>query len=128
MSARRPAPPTSSGPLTARLEGGELDLVATAREVCRRYRIEFPDEEERYGEAGVAWCVHDNQHLLSWAALAVEYGFDMDAQLAWLADVLRHRDFPVDRLARDLEIASEVVESPALAQRLRDGAGFVRGL
>jgi hypothetical protein len=56
------APP----PVTAELRDGEaLDLRALAEEICRRYRDEFPDEEERYGDAGVAWCVHDNQHLLT---------------------------------------------------------------
>jgi len=126
--SRRPAPPSSSAPESARLHGVPLDLVAPAREICRRYRLEFPDEEDRYGGAGMAWCVHDNQHILSWAAMAVEYGLGMERQLEWLADVLRNRDFPVARLARDLEIAADVIGDPALAERLRGGAGFVRGL
>jgi hypothetical protein len=124
----RPAPPSSSAPESASVHGASLDLVAPAREICRRYRLEFPDEEERYGDAGMAWCVHDNQHILSWAAMAVEYGLGMERQLEWLADVLRNRDFPVARLARDLEIAADVIGDAALAERLRAGAGFVRGL
>ena len=121
----RPAPPSSEAPATARLRGEQLDLAAPAREICRRYRLEFPDEEERYGEAGMAWCVHDNQHILSWAVMAVEYGLGMERQLAWLADVLSSRDFPLARLVRDLEIAAEVVEDAAVAERLRSGAAFV---
>src|SRR5215211_9141656 len=124
----RPAPPSSTAPSSARLRGEEIDLLAPAREICRRYRAEFPDEAERYGEAGLAWCIHDNQHILSWAAMAVEYGLGMERQLEWLADVLRNRDFPLDRLERNLEIAADVIGDPALAERLRGGAGFVRGL
>ena len=125
---RRPAPPSTPAPATARLHGAELDLVGPAREVCRRYRLEFPDEEGRYGEAGMAWCVHDNQHILSWAVMAVEYGLGMERQLEWLAEVLGSRDFPLERLVRDLEIAAEVVDDAAVAERLRGGAAFVRAL
>ena len=58
----------ASAPLEMRTADGEvIDLVAMAREVCGRYRGEFPDEEERYGPAGEAWCLHDNQYLLAWA-------------------------------------------------------------
>jgi hypothetical protein len=126
--SRQPAPPSAPAPETARLHGGELDLVAPAREICRRYRAEFPDEESRYGDAGMAWCAHDNQHILSWAVMAVEYGLGMERQLEWLAGVLGSRDFPLERLVRDLEIAAEVVEDAAVAERLRGGAAFVRAL
>jgi hypothetical protein len=33
-----------------------LDLYALACEVCRRYRLEFPDEVLRYGDVRNAWC------------------------------------------------------------------------
>jgi hypothetical protein len=126
--SRRPAPPSSPAPGTAQLRGAPFDLVAPAREICRRYRLEFPDEEGRYGDAGMAWCVHDNQHILSWAAMAVEYDLGMERQLEWLAEVLGNRDFPIERLVRNLEIAAEVVEDAAVAERLLAGAEFVRGL
>ena len=126
--SRRPDPPSTAAPDAAQLHGAPFDLVAPAREICRRYRLEFPDEEERYGDAGVAWCVHDNQHILSWAVMEVEYGVGMDAQLEWLAEVLRKRGFPIERLVRNLEIAAEVVEPPAVAERLQAGAELVRGL
>lgn len=125
---RRPAPPSSRAPATAQLHGAEIDLVAPAKEICRRYRLEFPDEEGRYGDAGMAWCVHDNQHILSWAVMAIEHGLGMERQLEWLAGVLGSRDFPIERLVRDLEIAAEVVEDPAGAARRAAGAGYVRGL
>jgi hypothetical protein len=124
----RPAPPSSEAPAAARLHGAHLDLVAPAREICRRYRLEFPDEEGRYGDAGMAWCVHDNQHILSWAVMAVEYGLGMERQLEWLAGVLSSRDFPLERLVRNLEIAAAVVEDAAVAERLRGGAAFVAAL
>ena len=125
---RQPAPPSSDAPGTARLRGAEIDLVGPAREICRRYRLEFPDEEGRYGEAGTAWCVHDNQHILSWAVMAVEFGLRVERQLEWLAGVLGSRGFPLERLVRDLEIAAEVVEDPAVVEQLRGGADFVRRL
>ena len=111
-------------PARAALAGREIDLVAHAREICSRYRAEYPDEQERYGDAGMAWCLHDNQHILNWAVGARNGLVDMERELAWLARVLAARDFPLDRLARDLEIAAEV--APALADELEAGARFVR--
>lgn len=132
MTTRPPggAPP----PRTAILSGGgtPIDLVALAEEICRRYRHEFPDEQERYGDAGVAWCIHDNQHILGWAVGARNGYTDLNEQLGWLAGVLAARDFPVERLARDLEIAAAVVRERldgaerAIADDLAAGADFVR--
>ena len=80
--------------ISAPLLGGEpLDLLALATEICRRYREEFPDELERYGEAGNAWCVHDNQHLLNWAVETVNGYFDIEHEVAWLADCWRRGSF-----------------------------------
>src|SRR6478752_9678141 len=123
-------PPRVSSPLA----GGEsLDLVALATAICERYRREFPDERERYGDAGVAWCVHDNQHLLNWATDSVNGDLDMMPEVAWLATVLEARDFPPDRLARDLDIAGDVVlhevagsAGRSLAELLTAAAGLVR--
>ncbi len=104
-----------------------------AEEICRRYDAEFPDERERYGPAGQAWCVHDNQHILNWAVGADLGWVDLHRELAWLARVLEARDFPLDRLARNLELAAAVVGdhaegegAAALANRLTAGATFVR--
>jgi hypothetical protein len=105
-------------------DGGTLDLVLLAREICRRYREEFPDEQERYGDAGMDWCRHDNRYILSWAALALRGYEDFGARIDWLAGVLGARDFPLDRLARDLEIAAEVV--PEVAEVLAEGAKRLR--
>jgi len=119
-------PPSGSPPpVTAELrDGTHLDLRALAEEVCRRYRAEFPDEERRYGDAGRAWCVHDNQHILNWAVTEANGFGGLERQLVWLAGVLEARDFPLERLARDLEIAAAVL--PELADTLASGASFVR--
>ncbi|MCW2834638.1 MAG: hypothetical protein JWN68_2591 [Nocardioides sp.] len=107
---RRPDPPSGTPPPTeARLGDTVVDLIPLAEEICRRYRDEFPDEAERYGDAGIAWCVHDNQHLLFWGAGAVDGGVDLDRQVDWLATVLEARDFPLDRLARNLDLGAEVI-------------------
>lgn len=132
---RRLEPPSGQPPPTeATLGDGEpLDLAALAREICRRYRAEYPNEAERYGDAGVAWCVHDNQHLLNWGAGAVNGYVDFEREVAWLARVLEARDFPLDRLARNLDIGADVVRETVGGERgerlagvLAGGAAFVR--
>jgi hypothetical protein len=134
VSARpRPAPPSGAPPprVAELADGTEIDLEALAREICERYRAEYPDEAERYGEAGVLWCRHDNQHLLNWAVLHTRGFVVLDEQVAWLAKVLEAREFPLDRLARDLELAASVVRqrvggSDDVAAALRDAAALVR--
>lgn len=122
MAAPRYAP----GP-----DGRALDLVDLAGRVCGRYYEDFPDEDARYGEVGRAWCQHDNQHLLNWTALAAEGLVDLDHEVAWLARVLDRRDFPLDRLARNLELGSEVVrdevpDSATLSAALDQACAMVR--
>jgi hypothetical protein len=122
--------PRLSSPL---LGGKPLDLVAVATEICHRYRDEFPDEKDRYGDAGDAWCVHDNQHMLNWAVETVNGYFDIHHEIAWLANILEARQFPTDRLARNLDIGALVVREAVtgapgtqLSQVLVSGAAFVR--
>lgn len=111
-SRPRLAPPSgSAAPVDVTApDGTVVDVRALAREVCRRYRAEYRDEEERYGDAGQAWCVHDNQYLLHWALLDAQGSTSLDDQVAWLARVLAARDFPLDRLARDLELCADVFD------------------
>jgi hypothetical protein len=123
--------PTVSSRLGAR--GPRLDLVPLAREICHRYRGEFPDEETRYGDAGNAWCVHDNRHLLNWAVEDVNGDLDLHHEVAWLASVLEARGFPTARLARNLDLGAQVVSEQVtgaggrkLAATLTDAAEFVR--
>lgn len=119
MTLRRPSgtPP----PAASEIDGRRVDLIALADEVCRRYEVEYPDELERYGEAGGEWCRHDNQWLLQWAIADVQGATQLDEQVRWLARVLKARDFPVARLAHDLRIASDVVSQAGLG----DGAAAV---
>jgi hypothetical protein len=121
-----PPPETATSP-----RGRDIDLVAIAREACASYAVEFPDERERYGPAGVEWCRHDCQHLLNWAVLSLTVDLDFEGQLAWLARVLAARDFPLDRLARGLGLLSQAVrknlpDEPEIAARLDAGAAYVR--
>jgi hypothetical protein len=95
-------------------DGSTLSLRPLAEEVSRRYLAEFPDEHERYGNAGAEWCIHDNQHILNWAFLSATGRRDLlEGQLAWLAGVLEARGYPVERLNRDLEIAAAVLREMA---------------
>lgn len=134
MTRRPPAPPGGTPPpVEAELPGGQtLELVALAREICRRYRLEFPDEHARYGDAGISWCEHDNRHILHWTLMSLKGWVDLEGQLSWLARVLEAREFPLDRLARNLELAAVVAAEhgdpapPELAQALRGGAVLVR--
>lgn len=116
--------------------GGQVvDLVPIAEEICARYRAEYPDERQRYGPAGDAWCRHDNQYLLAWAIQdAVDGTVDVVEQTRWLASVLHARDYPIARLAWDLDLAADLapphLPDPALArrvgERLRAAAAAVR--
>ena len=111
--------------------GDELELRALAKETCSAYDAEFPDERERYGPAGIQWCVHDVQHILNWAALSLTGSLAFLEQIAWLARILEGRDFPLDRLARGLELCAQTLDQHhprerALVARLLEGATFVR--
>ena len=133
--SRRVEPPSGAAAPTDGVapDGTSVDLRDLARDVCARYRAEFPDEEERYGDAGQAWCVHDNQYILHWALLDAAGETALSAQVGWLARVLAARDFPLDRLARDLEICADVVTetghswAPDIAGRLRAATSAATG-
>jgi hypothetical protein len=130
MSLRPPG--GRAAPEAAELGGHRLELVALAREICDRYQRAYPDEEERYGAAGMDWCRHDNQWLLSWAVGDLAGVTDLDEQACWLARVLHSRGFPVDRLVHDLRLAADVGQErlpagqgSALAGVLRSAADVV---
>jgi hypothetical protein len=131
---KRVEPPSGRPPpTTIRLSDDTVvELQPIAAEICARYASEFPDEQERYGAAGQAWCLHDNLYLLAWAIADAHLGaVRLEEQVRWLADVLAARDFPLDRLERDLTIAAATVSAhdarlaPA-ALRLGQAAGMVR--
>jgi hypothetical protein len=113
-------------PATATLpDGTQLDLLALARAISDAHLARNPDELERYGEAARDWCTHENQHLLSWAALDLDGGTYLDDQLRWLSRVLSARGYPIASLADDLRTAAKIVRrrsrgmgARALADRL----------
>lgn len=114
------------------LAGASVALGPLAELIADRYFARFPQDLERYGAAVArAWEVHDTRHVLNWAIGAVEGYIDLDSQVAWLAQVLDARAFPLAHLAANLELAGDVVaerlESGAdVAQRLRKAARLVR--
>jgi hypothetical protein len=128
------APPSGGTPppASAVVRGEAIEFAPLAREICARFLREFPDDRERYGDAGLEWCVHDNRWLLGWAAEDLDLGGGhFLGNVRWLARVLRERDYPTERLVRDLELAAEVVgdETPAraeIAKTLRGGAEKLR--
>lgn len=129
---RRVAPPTGSPPpASATLAGRTIDLRPLAEAVADRYFVEFPDDLRRYGDAARAWEVHDTSYCLLWAVLDVEGWHDLEQRVAWLAVVLRSRGFPLARLARNLELAADVVDERVtaggapVAGRLRAAAASV---
>ena len=124
MSRPPRAPSGGAPPESATLpDGSSLELVPLAREIARRHRLEFPDEVDRYGDRGLEWCVYDNQWILSWSIMAAGGWDDLHAQLRWLAGILQTRGYPVQRLARDLEIAADVT-----ADALTSASGPVRSI
>ena len=133
MTTRRTAPPSGApAPIdVAAPDGSTVDVRSLAKQICARYAAEFPDEQERYGDAGQAWCVHDNQYILQWAMLDARGTTVLADQVAWLARILHARDVPFDRLRRNLELAADVVDQTGepwaadVAQRLRDARAAV---
>jgi hypothetical protein len=123
--SRPPGSPSGGAPPDSATlpDGSIVELAPLAREIGRRHRLEFPDEAERYGDRGLEWCVYDNQWLLSWAITAAAGWDDFGDQLDWLAGILESRGYPVDRLARDLEIAADVT-----THALVSGPDPVRGI
>jgi hypothetical protein len=125
-------PPVPNVPQRVEVAGETIRLVGVAEEVADRFLAEFPDELDRHGKRGHEWCIHDNHYLLAWAAADAEGEPTLAAQAEWLAGVLDARGYPLARLARDLEIAADVVRErypsagSALAGPLLAAAGAVR--
>jgi hypothetical protein len=64
--------------------------------------------------------------------LDVEGSASLEREIAWLANILRSREFPLEHLVRNLELAAGVVDEQlaepgaAVAERLRAAATTVR--
>lgn len=134
LTRLRPPSGGMAPPTTAKLpDGTNLDLLPLARTIADEHLARHPEELERYGEAVRAWCIHDNQHLLNWAALDLGGVMDLDAQVAWLANVLSSRGYPLESLVDDLQTARSVLRRPpvsdgrrVLAERLGAAAAALR--
>ena len=113
--------------------GTTIDLGPLALESCTLYYEAYPDDLERYGDAGRAWCEHDSRYLLAWALSDAKGTLDCVEQVAWLGRVLSARDFPIDRLAYHVELVANLLHSSALghtadlaAERMADAARQLR--
>jgi hypothetical protein len=119
-------------PTSATLSGKPITLQPLAEAVAERYFDEFPEDLGRYGEAARAWEIHDTSHCLQWAVLDVDGLVSLPREIEWLTTVLRSREFPLEHLARNLELAADVVEErltesgAAIASRLRAAALQIR--
>jgi len=110
-------PPSGVNPPAAfeLADGSHVDLGPLAARLCRTYYEAYPDDLERYGSAGQAWCDHDSRYLLAWALEDARAGtVDCVAQVQWLGRVLTARAFPIERLARHVELTADVLRDPAL--------------
>ena len=113
--------------------GTRVDLGPLAGQLCALYYDAYPDDLERYGAAGEAWCDHDSRYLLAWA-LEDERASTLDCveQVQWLGRVLAARSFPIERLARHVELTAAVLRTSGLgkageraADRLTQAAGLL---
>jgi hypothetical protein len=114
-------------------DGTQVDLAPLARRLSALYYDVYPDDLERYGSVGLAWCDHDSRYLIAWALEdARANAIDCVAQVQWLARVLAARGFPVDRLGRHVELTAALLRSSELgdigdraAERLSHAASVV---
>lgn len=110
----RVAPPSGANPPESfeLADGTQVDLGPLARRLCQLYYDVYPDDLERYGTAGQAWCEHDSRYLLAWALEDARAGtVDCVEQVAWLGRVLKGQAFPIERLARHVELTAAVLRS-----------------
>src|SRR3954447_9807112 len=132
-SPHRVDPPSGSPPpAAARLAGRTIALAPLAEAIADRYFAEFPEDLERYGAAARPWELHDTAYCLQWAFLDVEGLADLSREIAWLRDILHARGFPLEHLARNVELAADAVgerlggDGAPAAARLREAAQIAR--
>jgi hypothetical protein len=119
-------------PADAALGGESVELGPLAEAVADRYFAAYPEDLDRYGaDIARAWEVHDTRYLLSWAIGDVEGYVELDRQVSWLARILEAREFPLEHLAGNLDLAADVVVDrlaggAPVALRLRGAAELVR--
>jgi hypothetical protein len=101
---RRTEPPSGTNP-PARVDLGGGDVVLLeplAERLCDLYFAIYPDDLERYDEGvAEAWALEDARAGL----------VDVVEQVKWLGRVLEARSFPVERLARHVELVAAVIDA-----------------
>src|SRR3954451_25161881 len=104
--SRPVAPPSGFPPPgSATLGGRRIVLAPLAEAIADRYFAEFPEDLERYGDAALPLEPHDRSYCRQWALLDADGLADLRREIAWLRDILRARGFPLEHLARNLELA-----------------------
>jgi hypothetical protein len=103
------------------------DVLAAAEEATVRFAVAHPEMDERYGERGRAYAVHDNAYLVAWVQNAVELKAPdtLRRNLRWLLDLLVAREFPRDWFLESLDIVTAVMLERGLLGEA-DAAGIVR--
>jgi hypothetical protein len=115
------APPSSA----TLPDGSQVDLYALAVKVTEIHLERHPEDAERYGHLAWAWCVHDTQHLMSWAVGDLQFA----RQLRWLAGILDARGYPLGNLFDCVRACASVLRQEVgpgardAARRMDDGAG-----
>jgi hypothetical protein len=125
-------PPSGADPPTSFElgDGTAIDLGPLARLLTDQYYDIYPDDLERYGTTGQAWCEHDTRYLLAWALEDARAGtVNCIEQVQWLGRVLAARSYPLERLARHVQLTAAALRSPELgetgtraAERMSDAA------
>jgi hypothetical protein len=86
--------------------------------VTARLMAEYPELEQRYGDRGRAFGVHDTAYQLAWIVGAVELrtADRLRRDMLWLRDLLKARGFPMDVFRRNFELSVEVCEEARLVE------------
>lgn len=121
----RTIPPSGANPpeMFELADGTEIDLGPLARRLCEQYYEVYPDDLQRYGPAGQAWCDHDSRYLLAWALEDARAStLDCVEQVQWLARVLAARSFAIERLARHVQLTAAILATLELGDLGRQAA------
>ncbi|MGO9751874.1 MAG: hypothetical protein ACLP8S_05980 [Solirubrobacteraceae bacterium] len=98
-------------------DGTTVDLGPLAQQLCRDYFGLYPDDIERYGPAGQAWCEHDSRYLLAWALEDARAGIvNCVEQVQWLGRVLGARSYPIERLAAHVQLTAAALRTAELGE------------
>ena len=91
--------------------------VPAAEMVTTRLLAEYPELEERYGERGRAFGIHDTAYQIAWIVNAVELQSPerLSRDVLWLREILRARNFPMNVFRRNFELSISACRETGLA-------------